>query len=235
VSSPRSILVLASLFVPFAVGLGWSGVAAAKPSYAIGNGNSCKDTDSCHTTVETGRMQVIGTDGTLDLGTQLDGKVRGALQLFQVDPGNTVTLSMQVLNGADVFAVQFKRLEKPGQLNDLANSMTWMEENLASNLWTLQENTNPPYFTKDNGNDGGLAGSAAGPFSFDLMVDAATPPDVYDLEFAVAGTTGGGEVRYYQDEHFYLQVVPEPGAGASAMATLAALGVVFGARRRGSS
>jgi len=235
VSSPRSILVLASLFVPFAVGLGWSGVAAAKPSFAIDNGNSCKDTPSCHTTVETGRMQVTGTDGVLDIGTQLDGNVRGALQLFQVDPGNTVTLSMKVLNGDDVFAVQFKRLEKPGQLNDLANSMTWMEENVPSNPWTLQEVANPPYFTKDNENNGGLAGSAAGPFSFDLMVDAATPPDVYDLEFAVAGTTGGGEVRYYQDEHFYLQVVPEPAVGASAMAMLAALGVVFGSRRLGSS
>lgn len=232
-SSPRSILVVASLFVPFALGVGWSGVAAAKPSFAIDNGNSCKD-NGCHITVETGRMQVIGTDGVLDLGTQLDGKVRGALQLFQVDPGNTVTLSMQVLDGNDVFAVQFKRLEKPGQLNDLTNFMTWMEDNLPSNPWTLQENTNPPYFTKDNGNDGGLAGSAAGPFSFDLFVDAATPPDVYDLEFAVAGTTGGGEVKYYQDEHFYLQV-PEPAVGASAMAMLAALGVVFGSRRLGSS
>ena len=234
-SSPRSILVVASLFVPFAVGLGWSGVAAAKPSFAISNGNSCKDTPSCHTTVETGRMQVIGTDGVLDLVTQLDGNVRGALQLFRVDPGNTVTLSMKVLNGDDVFAVQFKRLEKPGQLNDLANFMTWMEDNLPSNPWTLQGGATNPYFTKDNGNNGGLAGSAAGPFSFDLFVDAATPPDVYDLEVAVAGTTGGGEVRYYQDEHFYLEVVPEPAAGASAMAMLAALGVVFGSRRLGSS
>jgi hypothetical protein len=233
VSSARSILVVASLFVPFAVGLGWSGVAAAKPSFAIDNGNSCKGI-GCHVE-ETGRMQVTGADGVLDLGTQLDGNVRGALQLFQVNPGNTVTLSMKVLNGNDLFAVQFKRLETPGQLNGLANFMTWMEDNLPSNLWTLQEVTNPPYFTKDNGNNGGLAGSAAGPFSFGLFVDAATPPDVYDLEFAVAGTAGGGDLRFYQDEHFYLEVVPEPAAGASAMAMLAALGVVFGSRRLGSS
>jgi hypothetical protein len=230
-SSQRPVLVLANLFVPFVLALGWAEAAAAKPDFAITNGNSCKD-NGCHV-AETGRMQVTGADGMLDLGTQLDGKVRGALKVFEVDAGNTVTLSMQVLNGNDLFAVQLKRLEKSGQLNDLANFMTWMEDNLPSNPWTLQEITNPPYFTKDDGSNGGLAGSAAGVFSFDLFIDAATPPDVYDLEFAVAGLIG--ELQYYQDEHFYLQVVPEPEACASAMAMLAALGAALGARRLASS
>lgn len=226
----RPILVLAALCAPFALALGMlAGSASAKPSFAITNGNSCRD--SCHLSVETGRMQVTDADGVLDLGTQLDGKTRGELKLFQVDPGSMVTLSMQVLNGDAVFAVQLKRLETPGQLNDLANFMTWLDDNLQSNPWTRQEDTNPPYFTKDDGNNGGLPASEAGVFSFDLFVDAATPPDVYDLEFAVAGKTGAEDL-FYQDEHFYLQVVPEPGVGASALTMLATLAFVSGARRR---
>ena len=232
-SSQRSLRVLASLFFGFVVGLGWAGGAAAKLSFAIGNGNSCKD-NGCHVNVETGRIQVIGTAGVLDIGTHLDGTVRGGLQLFQIEPGNTVTMSVEVLNGAPVFALQLKRLETSGQLNDLANFMTWLEDNLAGNTWTRQEVSNPPYFTKDNGNDGGIPASEAGVFSFDLFVDAATPPDVYDLEFAIAGKLGSEEL-YYQDEHFYLEVVPEPAVGGSALAVFAALGAVAGARRRATS
>lgn len=231
-SSRRSILILASVFVPFAFGLGSARVANARPSFATDTGNSCS---SCHTTPESGRLQIDGTDGVLDLGAQLDGAVRGALQLFQADAGSTVTLSMQVLSWDGVFAVQLKRLEKSGQLNSLTNFMTWLEDNIPSNIWTLQEVSNPPYYTKDNGSNGGLPASSAGPFSFDLFIDPATQPDVYDLEFAIAGRNTNDDL-VYQDQHFYLEVVPEPVAGAAALAMLASLGAVHASRRRlGSS
>ena len=231
-SARRQALLVGSVVIGFAFVAGWAGVAAAKPSFATTNNNSCRD--NCHVNVETGRMQVIGGDGLLDLGTQLGGQTRGPLTVFNVEPGNTVTLTMEVLNGDALFAVQLKRLEQPGQLVSLSNFMTWLEANLEANPWTRQEVENPPYFTKDNGVDEGLFGNEAGPFSFDLFVDAATPPDVYDLEFAVAGV-GLGEQLYYQDQHFYVQVVPEPAIGASALAMVAALGAVAGARRLRSS
>ena len=230
-SVEHRILVLAGFAASLALGLGWAGNASAKPAWAITNGNSCRD--NCHVNEEAGRMQVTAAE-VLDIGTQLDGNVRGPLDVFRVEPGNAVNLTMEVLNGDAVFAVQFKRLEKSGQLNDLANFMTWLEDNLETNPWTLQEDTNPPYFTKDNGNDGGLPANEAGAFSFDLFIDPVTPLDVYDLEFAVAGLNGD-EQPFYQDEHFYLEVVPEPAVGASAMTMIATLGAVFAARRRGSS
>jgi hypothetical protein len=172
-------------------------------------------------------MQVVGEDGLLDIGTQLDGRVRGALKTFNVLPGSTAILSMEVLNGDALFAVQIKRLEKSGQLNDVANFLTWAEDNLQSNTWTRQEITNPPYFTKDNGSDGGLPADQAGVFSFGLFVDATTPADVYDLEFAVAGVTDG---LFYQDQHFYLNVIPEP--GTFALLALGLGGLAARGRRR---
>ena len=198
------------------------GVAGAKPSFAINNDNSCQT--SCHTNVLDNHLAVVFADENVDLGTQLNGNQRGPLPTFLVDAGTTVTLSAEVLNGEDKFAVQLKRLEKSGQANDLNNFLIWMEDNLPGNPWTRQEDTNPPYFTKDDGKNGGLSGSAAGVFSFDLFVDANTPPDFYDLEFAVAGK---GKGLWYEDQHFYVEVVPEPSTavlGAVALSMIAALG-----------
>jgi hypothetical protein len=228
-SARRQLLIVGSAVVGFVFGVGSAGVASAKPSFAINNNNSCRD--GCHVTVETGRMQVIGGDGLLDLGTQLGGQMRGPLTVFNVEPGNTVTLTMEVLNGDALFAVQLKRLEQPGQLVSLDNFLTWLEDNIEANVWTPQEAPDRPYFTKDDGDNGGLSGSEAGPFSFDLFVDAATPPDVYDLEFAVAGVSTNEDL-FYQDNHFYLQVVPEPAAGASVLAAISTLVGVHRARRR---
>ena len=154
-------------------------------------------------------MEVTDEDSTDDLGTQLDGKTRGPLKTFVVDPGASgavVTLSMQVVDGSDEYAAQLKRLETGGQVNDQANLLSWSEANDGGNTWTRHENNDPgPYFTKDNGSNGGINwGGSPITYSFDLFVDPATPADFYDLEFALGGKEGG---RWYQDEHFYLQVI----------------------------
>lgn len=212
-------------------GLRWSGLCVAialasapsshaNPSFATGNANSCRE--GCHVDVQTDRMAVVDFDTTLDLGTQLDGRMRGPLPTFQTLAGQTVTLSLEVLNGSDVFAVQFKRLEFSGQRDSTDHFLVWEDANTLANAWTRQEVTNPPYFTKDNGTNGGLDGSEAGVFTFDLFVDETTPPDVYDLEFAVAGVFA---TEWYQDRHFYVEVVPEPetvpGIAAAGLALLA--------------
>ena len=211
------------------LGLAPAGVAGAKPSWATTNDNSCKGS-GCHSELlsDPDRMDVIDADELVDLGTQLDGKQRGPLNTFWVDPGTTVTLSMEVLDGSDKFAVQLKRLEKPGQENDLSNFLIWMEDNLGGNVWTRQEVANPPYFTKDNGNNGGLPPEDAGVFTFDLLVNADTPPDFYDLEFAVAGKEGG---LWYEDEHFYLEVLPEPSPALLGVVALSAIAGLRWVRR----
>ena len=116
---------------------------------------------------------------------------------------------MDVLDGADVYAVELKLLEKGGVLNNASNKLVYDPDP----SWTKLGTASVPYFIKDDGNDGGIlwTGSTAS-YTFDLSVDASTPLDVYDLEFAVALSSGGEPTRY-EDEHFYLHVVdavPEP-------------------------
>ena len=220
----RNVAVVVALLQPIVLQFGLATAAQARPSFATENGNSCRD--GCHANEQVGRMSVTGEDTTLDLGTQLDGNMRGPLKTFVTMPGEIVTLQVEVLDGSPVFAVQLKRLETGGQLNDLGNFLVWTEANDGLNPWTLQEVTNPPYFTKDDGSNGGLDPSEAGIFSFDLEVDVSTPPDVYDLEFAVAG----GAMNWYQDEHFYLEV-PEPDPALLWAAAVALMPVLLVIRR----
>ena len=173
-----------------------SKVACAKPSF----GANCAN---CHTNSQDGLMQVTDQDTVLDLGTQLDGNTRGPLKTFEASPGDTVSLAMDVLNGAPGYAVELKRLESGGQQNDLANKLVWTAANDASNRWVRRGD--PPYFTKDN-NNGAIAWTGSPvTYTFDLLIDPNTPLDVYDLDFAIAT-----EEFAYDDEHFYLSVVPGP-------------------------
>ena len=66
----------------------------------------------------------------------------------------------------------------------------------------------PAQSEPDGGGNAGISwAGAAIDYIFDLFIDPSTPLDFYDLEFAVAGQDG----NWYGDEHFYVQVVPEPG------------------------
>jgi hypothetical protein len=152
-------------------------------------------------------MEVTGEDSLTDLGTQLDGNVRGPLKTYRVAPGQVATLSVHVLDGNDKFAAQLKYFEKGGQLNDSGNRLGWSEANDPGNVWTRQEMGNPPYFTKDNGNNGGISGSVTpATYNFDVLVESGTPLDVYELVFAVPGVRSSLG-RVYQEEHFYIEVL----------------------------
>jgi hypothetical protein len=216
------------LFLAGLVIVATTGIAEARPSF----GNSCQ---GCHGGgVSTpGLMEVDSTGAFLDLGTQLDGMDRGELKLYTVTPGSEVTLSATAIDGDVLYAVQLKRLETGGQLNNVANTL--------DGHWTDVTGWSPygapPWLVDDDGADGGLDGTLT-PIghSITLFIDATTPFDVYDLEFALARTDGSGgfgSLSGYGDEHFYLQVVervPEP--TSATLAVLALVGLGWSASRR---
>lgn len=177
--------------------------------------NSCR---VCHGTQGGGRNPVLGLmDVTgvrvVNLGTQLSGSVRGPVATFDAVPGNTVTISVDVVSLANltanpIYALQLKRLEFTGQQNSLTNVFGWSDANPPGSGWVQHNGTNAsgvirPYFTKD------LASGETGNFTFDLGISTNTPVDFYDLEFAIAGVDGppGARTLFYSDEHFYVAVV----------------------------
>jgi hypothetical protein len=178
-------------------------VVQARPSYAAGRGNDCS---ACHNVTVTGRMEVRGEDSLLDLGTQLDGQRRGPLKTFRAFPGQALTLAVRVLDGSNRFAVQIKDFEKAAQRSDANHRLVWSPVNGPANVWTRHEVTNPPYFTKDNGANGGFMESVAPiTYTFEVQVEPNTPLDVYELVFAVPGRRNGQGV--YQEERFYIEVI----------------------------
>jgi hypothetical protein len=166
--------------------LAFPGSATSKPN------NSCA---SCHDSIRTDRMRVTPQVLMMDLGTQLDGQALGTLNAFAVEPGSTVVLSMDVLNGGGPWSAQLKQMEKGGQEISLANNLVWSQSGNAG--WSSYGSSTPYLATSVREN------TAAETLTVSFTVDAATPPDTYDLVFATAGKSSG---LWYQEEHFYLEV-----------------------------
>lgn len=168
-----------------------------------------------------GKMKVRGIGFLTDLGVQLNGSTRGPLEPFEAPAGSVVRLQVEVLDGFDGHAVQLKRLETGGQQVDASHTLDWADANNTPSLWARQENGDTPFFTSEI-----LGGNPPTVYSFDLFVGPSTPPDFYDLEFAVAGQDGLG--LFYQDEHFYLRVTDPVDGAASEWTNMSVRGRVGG-------
>ncbi len=209
---------------------GLNNTAYGWPPSAISTGNSCK---TCHgstggETDRAGALQVVG-EGMLDLDvSRNDGATRGAIPFFTVAPGDTVELTMNVLDGSDKYAVQLKRLETAGVLGPA--STDFLTGYGADVAWFAQGPLPATYFTSVTGFGpvGTSWGGGPDPYSFFLTVDANTPINTYDLEYAVAGKFSGG--KFYGDKHFYLNVIPEP--ATLVLMSLAGLGIATMRQKR---
>ncbi len=200
-------------------------VAQAKPGYGV----SCK---GCHGTANApnrpGALDVLG-EGFLDLGNgnRNDGKNRGAIPFFTVEPGGSIDLTMEVIDGSDVYSVELKRLDIAAVLGPATDFLTGFTPD---GSWF--ELGAEPYYAATGGFVDGIDWTS-GPvgFSYTLGIDAFTPENTYDLEFAVAGL--GAPSKFYEDMHFYLVVenaIPEP--STLALAGLGIIGVCTGYLKR---
>jgi hypothetical protein len=144
-------------------------------------------------------MTIIGHNTLTDLG-------QGNTKTFTVAPGNSVTLSTNVTDGHNKYAVAIMDLEKGGIENN-GNKLAFTPDS----GWSNQSGMNPPYYVSSSSRHE-WSGSAT-QRNFQLFVDESTPPDFYALRFEVAGKNGG---RWSQIETFYLHVQsasPVPGDG----------------------
>ncbi len=158
--------------------------AQGKPGFGV----SCS---SCHTTPRNG-MVIVDYDTLTNLG-------QGDRKTFTVEAGKSVSLSLNVTDGHDKYAVVLKDLEKKGvQVNNMDQLVFTPDAG-----WVNYSSMNPPYYASTSSRH--EWSGVTKPYSFTLQVDSSTPSDFYALRFELAGKSGG---RWSQQEEFYLHVLP---------------------------
>ncbi|MEE9295164.1 MAG: PEP-CTERM sorting domain-containing protein [Phycisphaerae bacterium] len=217
---PRSGLVVCG-----AVCLLAGSTALGRPNY----GRNCRDCHGGGPPPVAGALEVLNFNGLVDPDESGTGATdRGLLKFFEVAPGGNVDLSVRIdLQNLENFkyAVELKRMETTGVEN--GGTLTYSPDP----AWFLQTgdlipDPDRPYFTTPQ--DSGILFTGPQLFTFTMFVDPSTDPDFYDLEFAMGLRHELDFDRFYEDEHFYLHVTPEP---ATLTLMVLALGVSLRRRR----
>lgn len=154
------------------------------PCAAIAHVNSGSNCASCHSTARNG-MTLTGSHSVTNVGS-------GVRKVFQVIPGNTVDLGIQVTDGHSSYGLAVVSLDDGG-IENSANKLSYQPD--AS--WTKRSS----YYSVG-------PSSSNKSWTFRLVVRTGTPPDLYRARVRMAGTGGG---RWNQEESFYIQVLkPNP-------------------------
>ncbi len=172
----------------------------------------------CHDEADRpGAMELTNYDGMLSV----DGVNGGtALKYFEVARGSSVPLSLNVLNGADVYGVALNGLTDLGVINGTA--LDYVADDSGS--WTARNRNGFYYYA------GAFDWNSETPFTFNLTVSDTSPLDTYELGFQVAGLESN---MWSGGERFYLRVVeavPEPASWV--LFSGLGLGLVWYGRRR---
>jgi hypothetical protein len=181
-----------------AIGLLALGVVPASAFEPAWGGNCL----SCHGLLQTGVIQVFGENTISDPDESATGAPdRGPLKVFRTYRGmvKSLTATVQSLVPDDMYAVEVKRLRFPGVVSGgqlaYGADCDWPE-------W----GETPSYYTEPEIAHRWPAGPTT--FSYDIEVEPTTAYDYYDLVFAVAGKFNDTASLFYNEEHFYLQVIP---------------------------
>lgn len=146
--------------------------AQAKPSF----GSNCL---SCHD-YDGNIMEVTGHDDVVGLPLRLDGGTSAGLRTFVVTAGQSIALKVNVLYGNSKYSVSLRHLDGRGVEQSTSNRLVFTPDS----GWRDRGDYYTTSVTSWNG--------SARVHTFNLAVDAATPPDFYALE-TQTGRKGGGE------------------------------------------
>jgi hypothetical protein len=157
--------------------------AAVSVEAHVNSGANCA---SCHSSARQG-MRITGFQLSTNLGS-------GVRKVFQVRPGETATVGVNVTDGHNEYGLALVNLAGGG-MNDASHHLSYS----ADPAWTKRTS----YFSL-----GPKTVNQA--WAFRLGVLPETPPDLYLLYLRMAGTGGG---RWNQEEAVYVQVLrPVPPA-----------------------
>jgi hypothetical protein len=161
-----------------------TGVLGFLPCAAMAHVNSGSNCASCHSTARNG-MTMTGSHSVTNVGS-------GLRKVFQVLPGATVDLGIQVTDGHSSYGLAVVSLDDGGIANS-ANKLSYQ----ADTSWTKRSS----YYSVG-------PSSSNKSWTFRLAVRTGTPHDLYRARIRMAGTGGG---RWNQEESFYIQVLkPTP-------------------------
>lgn len=171
----------------------YSQTTLAKTVFGISCGRS-----GCHTT-NRNAMTVVDHDTNTDIG-------QGSFKTYTASPGDTVSLSVNVTNGQNKYAVALTDMNG-STIPDAFNTLIFTPDP----SWTDNTSLTPPYYVSSP--SGHSWSGTITKRTFQMTLDPATPSGLVAMQFEIAGKNGG---QWSQRETFYLNVLPstpQPGDG----------------------
>lgn len=172
--------------------------AMAFPDYGRDYDGRCTD---CHRTIVNNRMELTNFAGVVDPPERQGVPDEGSLKYYTTAPGGSVGMTIHALNGSSTYSYHLIGFDQPdvtgGGRLIYADDPAWM---------AYRGNFNT-YFVRADGGRNGYDWGTSDPttVTYQINVDAATPPGYYLLTYALVGK-GGGNGEWYHGEKFYLEV-----------------------------
>ena len=180
--------------------------ALAFPDYGTRENGHCY---ACHSEIVSGRMELLDFAGMVDPVEMQGIPDQGSLKYYSAPAGGNVAMSIHAINGASKYAFQITGFDD----HDVTNGGTLVYADDTS--WLTYRGNFNTYFCKADGGLNAYDWGTSDPttVTYNLNVDASTPPGYYLLTFALAGKESN---EWYDGEFFYLEVT-----GGSSGPTLA--------------
>lgn len=162
----------------------------------------------CHTTIVNNRMELLSFEGLVDPVERQGVPDEGELKYYTVEAGGTVGMTINAIDGTENYAFQILGFDEP----DVTEGGTLVYADDPD--WLAYRGNFQTYFIRADGGFDGYDWGTNDPttVTYDIEVDASTPPGYYLLQFAFVGRDVQRD-GWYQSELFYLEVTEGGGGG----------------------